>query len=344
MLLEPFALDDLNLRSRIVMAPITRCMATDLQVPTEEMAIYYRERASVGLIITESTYISFCANGYLRAPGIFNQSQVQGWKQITQSVHKKGGKIFLQLCHAGMMGHSSFRAGDLPLSPSGISPFRKKVARTDLAIEKPRSMKKKDFLLVIEKFVEAAQYAKNANFDGIEIHGASGYLLDSFLHHHTNRRTDCYGQDKTRFVLEVLDAVIPVIKTGIRLSPTPVSGMQNMLYHPSDLQVFQQLLKHLENKKIAYVHVAADEDNYPPLGSITQFIRKYYGGLLIGGGGYNPESGSQALLKGHFDLVSFGRLLVANPNLTELIKKQAQWRSFEYSMIKRPPKLNLTHK
>src|SRR5690625_2930028 len=132
MLLQAFSLKNLNLNSRIVMAPMTRCAATSNQVPTEQMAAYYSDRASVGLIVAEATSISTCANGYPNAPGIYSKEQVAGWKRVTRSVHAKGGKIFLQLWHAGMMGHSSFRRGDLPLSPSGIPPFRKRVVRTDL--------------------------------------------------------------------------------------------------------------------------------------------------------------------------------------------------------------------
>ena len=337
MLLEPFSFKDLHLSSRVVMAPMTRCAATDLQVPTMQMAAYYSDRASAGLIIAEATCVSACANAYPNTPGIYNDDQVKGWKETTCAVHAKGGKIFLQLWHAGMMGHSSFRGGDLPLSPSGIAPFRKKLARIGLPPETPRTMEKRDFIHVLDLFVQAAVRAKLAGFDGVEIHGASGYLLDSFLHHHTNRRKDRYGREKGRFILEIVDAVSSVIRTGIRLSPVPLSGMQNMIYDRRDLEIFRDLFRELERRELAFVHAATDADTHFALGRVTRFIRTHYRGLLIGGGGYTPESATQALANGEFDLISFGRLLLANPNLVELIKRREKWRSFDFAMVRKPP-------
>lgn len=337
MLLTSFCSNNLSLNSRIVMAPMTRCAAFKDQVPSQQMVRYYGDRASVGLVITEATCIAACANAYPCTPGLYNQEQVRGWKDVIEAVHAKGGKIFVQLWHAGMMGHSTFREGDLPLSPSGIRPFREKVPRSGLAYEEPRSMEKADFESVIELFIQAATYAKEAGFDGVELHGAGGYLLDSFLHHHTNRRTDEYGRDKTRFILEVFDAVSPLIKTGIRLSPAPLSGMQNMLYDPRDLDVFSALFKALETRECAFIHTSADEDNHPELGRVTQFARAHYKGLLIGGGGYTPITAEKALEKGDFDLISFGRLLLANPNLTELIEKKKEWLPFSSEMVDNPP-------
>ncbi|MCC5833036.1 MAG: alkene reductase [Chlamydiales bacterium] len=337
MMLQPFSIHNIELRSRVVMAPMTRCAATAGQIPTQQMAIYYGDRASVGLIVAEASSISPCANAYPNAPGIYNDKQVEGWRRATQAVHAQGGKIFLQLWHAGMMGHSSFRAGDPPLSPSGIPAFCKKLPRTGAAPEKPRPMEKEDFSFVLDLFVQAALRAKEAGFDGVELHGASGYLLDSFLHHHTNRRTDRYGKDKTRFVLEVLDAVSSVIQTGIRLSPVPLPGMQNMLFDKRDMALFCDLFRELEKRELAYVHAATDEDSHPEFGKVTRFMRSHYSGPLIGGGGYTPESAKKALEKGEFDLISFGRLLLANPNLVELIEKRQKWRSFDYRMVGNPP-------
>lgn len=339
MLLRTLVRNQLNLSSRIVMAPMTRCASSPNQVPSREMAGYYRDRASVGLIIAEATCISVCANAYPNAPGIYSEEQIEGWRGVTEAVHAKEGKIFLQLWHAGMMGHSSFRQGDLPLSPSGVPPIRGKLARTELAHEKPRPMEEEDFANVVELFAKAASRAKEAGFDGVEIHGAGGYLLDSFLHHHTNRRSDRYGKDKARFVLEVFDAVSSVARTGIRLSPVPLPGMQNMRYDRRDLAVFRNLFKELERREPAYLHAATDEDAHPELGKVTRFMRAHYKGVLIGGGGYTPESAGKALANGDFDLISFGRLLLANPNLVELIEKRKKWRPFEPSMVASPPSL-----
>jgi len=342
MLLKALSLEDLTLSSRIVMAPMTRCAASDEQVPSEQMVTYYRDRASVGLLIAEATCISACANAYPNTPGLYTETQVKGWRAVTDAVHAKGGKIFVQLWHAGMMSHSYFREGDLPLSPSGIRPLREKLPRSEVLYEKPRLMNEADFTYVIELYTQAALYAKEAGFDGVEIHGASGYLLDSFLHHHTNRRSDRYGQEKCRFILEVLDAVSGILRTGIRLSPVPLQGMQNMLYDPRDLDVFRTLFKELEKRELAYLHVATDGDAHPELGRVTQFVRENYNGTLIGGGGYTVESAAQALSNGDFDLISFGRLLLANPDLIECIRKNQNLQTFDFKMVEDPPVLPST--
>ena len=339
MLLNSFFLNDLVLSSSIVMAPMTRCAALENQVPSEQMVTYYRDRASVGLVITEATCISSCANAYPHTPGIYNKAQVDGWKRVTDAVHAQGGKIFVQLWHAGMMSHSFFRNGRLPLSPSGVPPLRKKVPRSDLVYEKPDVMEKKDFLKVIELFASAAQYAKEAGFDGVELHGCAGYLLDSFLHYHTNRRSDLYGKEKHRFVVEVFDAVSKFVRTGIRVSPAPLRGMQNMLFDSRDLDVFSTLFRELEKRNVTYIHVATDEDFHPNLGRVTQFVRENYAGILIGGGGYTVEKAKKAIAKGDFDLISFGRLLLANPNLIALIQAKQDLQPFHFEMVSNPPSI-----
>ncbi len=341
-LLNSFSLKGLRLSSRVVMAPMTRCAATADHVPTEHMAAYYRDRASAGLLIAEATSIAPCANAYPNTPGLFSQAQINGWKSVTDAVHETGGKIFVQLWHAGMMGHSQFRGGDLPLSPSGIRPLREKVPRSDLTYEQPRIMEADDFEFVIKCFKEAACNAKIAGFDGVELHGAGGYLLDSFLHHHTNRRLDHYGVDKTRFVLEVFDAVCSLLPTGIRLSPAPLAGMENMHYDARDLEIFKALFKELERREAAYIHVAADNDTHPEIGRVSQFVRENYQGILIGSGGYTVKSAKKALSDNAFDLISFGRLMLANPNLTGLITKNIDPQPFDYRMVANPPVLPAT--
>lgn len=329
MILEPFKTNRLQLSSRVVMAPITRCMAGEAQEPTEEMVAYYARRSSVGLVIAEATCISPCANAYPGTPGIYTDQQVAAWRKVTDGVHENGGKIYLQLWHAGMMGHRAFRGGELPLSPSGVAPLRKKVPRTELVYEAPRVMEKCDFAFVLELFIEAARRAKEAGFDGVELHGASGYLLDSFLHHHTNRRRDIYGEQKERFVLNVVDAVSQVLPTGLRLSPGPLAGMENMRYDARDLEVFKALFEALNDRDLAYLHLAVIEDQ--------PFVRAHYHGTLIGCGGYTPQSASHAVSAGHVDLVAFGRLMVANPDLVSKVRKTRSLAPFGYEMLSSPP-------
>lgn len=353
-LLNPFS--PLGLNNSIVMAPMTTCNADANQVPTDKMVRIYRDRAEVGLIIAEATCISWDANAYPGTPGIYTQAQVDGWQKVTEAVHEKGGKIFLQLWHAGPMGHREYRKSDaepngsLPLSPSAVKPTKEKVPRSNgkLKYENPKEMELEDMEKVKADFVNAAKRAKQANFDGVELHAASGYLLDSFLHCKTNQRNDGYGgtaKKMCRYVLEVLKEVGQVFgqeKTGIRVCPVPLPSMGNMEEDQNDREVFKCLLNELNNEKLAYVHACSDNDftDQGMLGQkVSSFVREHYTGTVIGGGHYNVSDAEEALAKKEFTLIYWGKLILANPNLISFIKegKADKLVAFTREMIDNPP-------
>lgn len=331
-LLKPLELNEaIHLNNRLVMAPMTRCFADNNNTPTEEMALYYGKRTGAGLIISEATMITEDASGYPNTPGIFSDAAIQGWERVAQEVHQGGSRFFLQLWHAGMMSHPIYRKGKPAIAPSDIPPKKSVIPRTEgkLVYEKPKSMTMEEIEEMVHSYAVAASNALKANCDGIELHAANGYLLDTFLHWHTNRRQDAYGgtpEKMCRFVLEVVDGVIQEIgpeRVGIRLSPVPVPSMDNMEEDVRDRDVFIYLLKELEKRKIAYVHVSSDDDvkecgflNMP----VSAFIRQHFKGILIGCGSYTLETAAQAIKKRQFDLVAFGRLFISNPDLTHQLQ------------------------
>ena len=356
-LLRPF--DQLGLKNSIVMAPMTTCHADDKQIPMEKMVNIYRDRASVGLIIAEAACISWDANAYPGTPGIYTDEQVAGWLKVTEAVHEQGGKIFLQLWHAGPMGHSQYRKSDtepngsLPPSPSGVKPLKEFVPRSNqsLRYEHPKVMDEEDMENVKMNFVRAAELAKKANFDGVELHAASGYLLDSFLHCYTNKRQDAYGgtpEKMCRFVLDVLREVGKVFGqqgTAIRICPVPLSSMQNMEEHPDDRKVFECLLNKLNNEKLAYVHACTDNDDIDRgmlKEKVSAFVRNHYQGTVIGGGSYTPENAEQALKNREFSLIYWGRMLLANPGLVNYLEKgEGKIVGFNRNTIDNPPRLEI---
>jgi N-ethylmaleimide reductase len=330
--LNPWALSkNIVLQNRVVMAPMSRCCATAEHIPTDEMAIYYGLRGEAGLIVGEATMIGSDAAGYPNTPGIYTENQREGWKKVCAKVHLLGAKFFLQLWHAGMMSHPHYREGKQTISASAVAPKRQEIPRTQkqLFYGIPKAMDESDMKEIIRQFSEAAVNSITAGCDGVELHAANGYLLDSFLHYDTNRRTDDYGvspPNMCRFVLEVVDTVIEKIgkeRVGIRLSPVPLPGMQNIEEDIHDQEVFIYLLFELERRNIAFVHVSSDDDvkENGQLGMpVSAFVRRHYKGSLIGCGSYNLETGVKALNENRFDLIAFGRMFIANPNLIEIIR------------------------
>lgn len=323
-LLQPYR--PLDLRNSVVMAPMTTCHADSNQVPTEKMVRIYEDRATVGLLIAEATCISDSANAYPNTPGIYTEQQVEGWKEVTERVHSKGGKIFLQIWHAGPMGHSAYRNGKLPLSPSGIKPLKDIVPRSNnqLRYEHPKAMDEADIIEVKKDFVEAARKAYRAGFDGVELHAASGYLLDSFLHHSTNKRQDSYGgtsKNMCRFMLEIIRDIKQAVgnmHVAVRVCPVPLPSMANMSEDPRDKEVFAYLLKKLNKEPIAYVNACSDNDatDTGTLGMrVSEFARTHYAGTVIGGGSYSIDEAERAIKEKRFSLIYWGRLLLANPDL-----------------------------
>lgn len=349
-LLSPFSYGGLAYKNRLVLAPMTRCTATDDHVPTENIQYFYEDRASAGLMVTEATCIAAEANAYPNTPGIYSAEQIDAWKKATDLVHAKNGIIFCQLWHAGMFSHSHFRNGKLPIAPSAVKPHKELVSRLRIPHEISEAMTLSDFKEVRNKFRQAALNAMQAGFNGIELHASNGYLLDSFLHHATNFRTDEYGgspSNMCRFVLEILDEVAEAVgsehRVAIRISPITPSAMEALENKPEDEAVFVHLIQELNKYKLAYVHLSSDNDfdekgylNVKP----STFIRSHYKGMLIGGGGYSLDLAEQAIANNEFDMVFFGRLLLSNPNLIDMIKAdKIELKPFTGEMIAHPPRL-----
>ena len=320
-LLAPYELTPQEtLRNRILMAPMTRSMAGPGFVPTEAMAQYYARRADSGLIISEATVISRGGHGYPDTPGLYTDQQVAGWRRVTDAVHEKGGRIYAQIWHVGRVSHPHYLNGTLPVAPSPV-PLTGRVPRSELEYGTPRAMERFEIEALVEVYAAAAKRAMQAGFDGVEIHGANGYLIDQFLHHHTNRRSDDYGgspEKMIRFALEVVDSVAAEIgaeKTGLRLSP---GGYTNGIEgDPQDSEVFRLLLNELSGRNLAYLHVGIFDDStqFDYLdGRATDFLRRHYKGTLVGNGSYTPETAARAIDEGRFDLVAIGRPFIANPD------------------------------
>jgi N-ethylmaleimide reductase len=334
-LLTQYKLGDLELQNRMVMAPMTRCRAVRGNVPNPLAVIYYSQRASAGLIITEGSQVSPQGVGYIRTPGIHSPLQVAGWKKVTEAVHKAGGKIFLQLWHVGRVSHPDFLGGELPVAPSAL-PFEGEV-HTPQGKKKfitPRSLELDEISGIIEQFRKGCENAKAAGFDGVEIHGANGYLLDQFLRDSSNRRTDKYGgclKNRVRLPLEVTETVIEVWgadRVGYKISPhfSPYS-----MSDTDPRQTFSYFAEELNNIGLGYLHMV--EPVGGRMGTTAQdarlapIIRDIFGGTLILNGGYDAWSGNEAIEKGQADMISFGVLFLANPDLPLRFRKNAPLNS-----------------
>jgi N-ethylmaleimide reductase len=325
-LFDPISLGGLELRNRIVMAPMTRSRATQDHTPIELMAEYYQQRAGAGLIITEGTAPSPDGEGYPRTPGIYTPEQCAGWKKITQAVHEAGGKIFLQIMHVGRIAQSLNKAANAKtVSASAIRAagqmFTDKAGMQEM--DMPRALETSEIPSVIADYKKATENAFQSGFDGVELHCANGYLPNQFLASGTNMRTDQYGgsvENRIRFVLELLDAMIAIQgpeKIGIRISP---GGTFNDMSDANPVETYSTLLKALNPLKLAYVHTLRSPDK-----NIDAFklVRDHYQGLSMINGGFTEITGEEAIASGLADLVSFGTSFLANPDLVERFKKHA---------------------
>lgn len=322
-LLTSYNLSGLELSNRTVMAPMTRSRADEGNVPTDLMAKYYRQQSSAGLIISEGTQISQQGIGYPWTPGIHTEKQVEGWKKITKAVHEEGSKIFAQIWHVGRVSHPRYHNGQPPVAPSAVKPEGQIFTADGMKdFVTPRALKTDEIPGIIEDYAQAARNAIKAGFDSVEIHGANGYLIDQFIKDGTNKRDDQYGgniKNRTRFALEVVDAVSDAIgaeKTGIRFSP---AGRNQGISDSNPKETFGYLLEQLNDFNLAFVHLmepmgdVSDLENYPS--EVTNYFREMYDGTIITNAGYNQESGNQAIENDTADLVSYGRLFLANPDL-----------------------------
>lgn len=336
-LLKPFEKQNIKLKNHMVMAPMTRTRAIG-NVPNELMAQYYGQRSGAGLIITEGTAPVPNALGYPNIPGIFSQEQIKGWKRITEEVHKDGAKIVLQLMHTGRMGNvdnlpenavlvaptDKTAAGDI-YTTSGMKPHSKPTALTLEGIDE-----------AIEGFVTASRNAIAAGFNGVELHGANGYLLEQFLNPNVNTRIDAYGgsvENRARFILELTKAVVDVIgkdRVGIRLSP--FSNLGDLASYPRDEvhQTYVYLVSELEKIGIAYVHIAVNAE-IPEATFLA--IREAFTRTIILCNGLTPETGEKALHDGFADLVAFGRPFLANPDFVTRIEKDAPLNEVDFGTL-----------
>ncbi|CAH9057496.1 N-ethylmaleimide reductase [Pseudoalteromonas sp. CIP111854] len=331
--------DTLTLNNRILMAPLTRCMADDDLVPTDTMASYYARRADSGLIISEATIIRPDGQGYPNTPGLFNQAQVDGWKKVTTAVHNAGGKIFAQLWHVGRVAHPYFFGEGDVLAPSAIGIEGTVPRMRDLQYQTPKEASQAQIKQLVHDYANAAKNAIEAGFDGVEIHGANGYLIDQFLHYASNQRQDEYGEtpdNMARFALEVVDAVVDAVggeRVGLRLSP---GAYFNMAPDNRDKAVFDYLLSQLNNKTLAFVHVGIFDDSmeFDYLGGkASDYIRSLYNGTLVGVGGFTPSTAEAALKDERFDLVAIGRPFIANPDYVSKVKSQQPLTAYSDDML-----------
>jgi N-ethylmaleimide reductase len=321
-LFSPITIGSVALSNRIVMAPMTRCRADVNHNLTELMVEYYAQRASAGLIITEGTSPSRNGIGYARTPGLYTPEQIAGWKKITEAVHKKGGKIFIQIMHVGRVAHPLNKDADAEtVAPSAIAAAG--VMYTDqeglLPNTMPRALDTWEIANVIAEYKRCSLDAIAAGFDGVELHAANGYLPMQFLSSNSNQRTDQYGgsvENRIRFVVETLEAMIDAIgadKVGIRISP---AGNFNDMKDANPAETYTVLLKALNPMNLAYVHTIRS-----PSLDVPQLVRDHYKGLSMINGGFDLAAGNKAIAEGLADLVSFGSLYISNPNLVERFKE-----------------------
>ncbi|MCC9607748.1 alkene reductase [Blastopirellula sp. JC732] len=312
------------------MAPLTRARAGDDRIPTAMMAEYYAQRASSGLIITEATVISQQGIGWLNTPGIYNDEQTAGWREVVDAAHSAGGKIFLQLWHMGRSSHSSFHDGELPVSASAIKISTDEI-RTNAGkkeFEVPRALETAEVADVVADYRAAAARAKEAGFDGVEIHAANGYLIDQFLQSRTNQRTDQYGgsiENRYRFLGEVVAAVTEIwdaSRVGVRLSP---NGVYNDMGSTDFREQFSYAMQQLSPLGLAYLHVVDGiAFGFHKLGDPMTLaeIREIFSGPLMGNSGYDQASAEAAVERGDADLLAFGRAYISNPDLVERFAHQ----------------------
>jgi N-ethylmaleimide reductase len=334
-LFSPFRLGNIELANRMVMAPMTRCRAIEEgNIPSPSAVTYYVQRSQAGLIITEGSQVSPEGVGYIRTPGIYSLEQVAGWKRVTDAVHNAGSKMFLQLWHVGRVSHPSFLDGKLPVAPSAMpvggqihTPSGKR------EIEVPRALELDEIPGIVNQFKRGAMNAKAAGFDGVEIHGANGYLLDQFLRDGSNNRTDQYGgnlENRARLPLEIARAVAGAFgadRVGYRISP---HFRRYSMFDSNPLEIFSYLALELNKLKLGYLHMierVSEPQIVPPEERFAPRIREIFDGTFILNGGYDAKKGNEAIRNKDADLISYGSLFLANPDLPERFKKNAPLNS-----------------
>lgn len=320
---EPLRLGALTLPNRIVMSPLTRCRAGAGRVPTDLMAQYYEQRAGAGLIISEATAVDPMGVGYPDTPGIWSEAQVEGWKKVTAAVHAAGGRIVLQLWHVGRISDPVYLRGALPVAPSAIAPAgHVSLIRPRKPFVTPRALAEEEIPAIVAAYRRGAENARRAGFDGVEMHGANGYLLDQFLQDKTNRRTDGYGgsiENRARLSLEATDAVISVWgsdRVGYHLAPR---GDAHDMGDSDPAATFGYLARELGRRKIAFI-CARESLDAPRL---APSLKRAFGGPFIANQGYTAATAKAALAAGDADAVAWGKLFIANPDLPRRLREGA---------------------
>ena len=323
LLFTPLQVGALNLPNRVIMAPLTRCRADIGRVPSAEAVEYYRQRASAGMILTEATSVTPMGVGYPDTPGIWSDAQVEGWQRVVEAVHAAGGRVLLQLWHVGRISDPIYLDGNLPVAPSAIRPEGTvSLVRPKKEFVTPRALKTDEIPGIVEAFRVGAENAKKAGFDGVEIHGANGYLLDQFLQTKTNQRTDQYGgnlENRLRFPLEVTDAVLSVWnadRVGYHLAPKADAHDMG----DEDLEeTFIALARELGQRKLAFLFARESrEDNY-----LEPKIKAAFGGVTIANQNLTKDEAEHLLKSGQADAVSWGQLFIANPDLPLRLERDA---------------------
>ncbi|ALT77402.1 alkene reductase [Paucibacter sp. KCTC 42545] len=317
----------LTLPNRMLMAPLTRTRADAGHMPNALMAEYYAQRASAGLVITECTMVAPGTSAFNAEPGIYSQEQIEAWKQVTAAVHAKGGRIFMQIWHAGRAAHPAMNDGHENVSSSAISiDGEVHTPQGKLPNALPRELRLDEIPALVAAYAQGARNAIAAGFDGVEVHGANGYLIDQFLRDGANKRTDAYGgslENRARFLFEVLDAVTAAIgadRVGLRLSPL---NSYNSMIDSDPVALISFLAERLNSYKLAYLHVMRSDFFQAQKGDVMSPARAHYKGLLVGNMGYGLEESQQALAAGQLDAVAFGTGFLANPDLPARFKAGA---------------------
>ncbi|MCC9166511.1 alkene reductase [Pontibacter harenae] len=325
-LLKPIKLHDLELKNRVVMAPMTRTRANNPEkAPTDLIATYYEQRASAGLIISEGTPVSTQGVGYINIPGIHSEAQVEGWKKVTKAVHDKGGKIFAQLWHVGRISHPDFHNGEFPVAPSAINPNDQVFTENGFTpTVTPRALTVEEIKQIVQDFKNGAKNAMEAGFDGVEIHSSNGYLFHQFFVNCSNTRTDEYGgskENRARILFEVLDAVkevMPIERVGARLNPS-MHNLFGITVDEETIPTFDYIINKLNEYNLAYLHLSepfSDVTSVPHAEpNIAKRYRPIYKGNLIINKGFTQETGNKVIEEGDADMVAFGVPFISNPDL-----------------------------
>ena len=328
-LLSPLVMGDLSLPNRIVMAPLTRCRASAGRVPNALMAEYYTQRASAGMILSEATAVSPQGVGYPDTPGIWSEEQIVGWRRITEAVHAAGGRILLQLWHVGRISDPYYLEGALPVAPSPVTPAgHVNLLRPHRPFVTPRALERSELPTVVETYRQGALNAHRAGFDGVEIHGANGYLLDQFLQDSTNQRTDDYGgpvENRARLLLEVTDAVVSVWgagRVGVHLAPR---GDANDMGDSDPLHTFGYVAEQLGKRHLAFLCTRES------LGTdrLSPELKRRFGGVLIANEGFTAASAEAEVAEGKADAVAFGKYFISTPDLPRRIAEGHPFAPFE---------------